>query len=75
MLIFDMQCDNDLFLHMVYWFTSVHPAVLPSIPFLVKFWVKDFFTTMQARMLIFGMQVDDDLLYHGIENQPAPAYS
>ena len=28
---------------------------------------------MQARMLIFGMQVDDDL-YRGIENQPSPAY-
>ena len=26
---------------------------------------------MQARMLIFGMQVDDDLLYRGIENQPS----
>ena len=29
---------------------------------------------MQARMLILGMQVDDDLLYRGIENQPFPAY-
>ena len=30
---------------------------------------------MQARMLIFGIQVDDDLLYRGIENQSSPAYS
>ena len=30
---------------------------------------------MQARILIFGMQVDDDLLYGGIGNQPSPAYS
>ena len=30
---------------------------------------------MQARMLIFGMHVDCDLLYRGIENQPSPAYS
>ena len=29
---------------------------------------------MQARMLIFGMQVDDNL-YSGIENQPSPSYS
>ena len=35
----------------------------------------DFSTTMQARILIFGMQVDDDLLYRGIGNQPSPAYS
>ena len=26
-------------------------------------------------MLIFGMQVDDDLLYRDIENQSSPAYS
>ena len=30
---------------------------------------------MQARMLIFSMQVDDDLLYHDIENQPSSANS
>ena len=29
----------------------------------------------QARMLILGLQVDEDLLYRGIENQPSPAYS
>ena len=51
------------------------PSVLPTVPFLVKFFVNDFSTTMQARMLIFGMQVDDDLLYRGFENQPSPAYS
>ena len=30
---------------------------------------------MLARMLMFEMQVDDDLLYRGIENQLTPAYS
>ena len=40
----------------------------------MKFFVKDFSTTMQARMLIFSMQVDDDLLYCGIKNQPSPVY-
>ena len=30
---------------------------------------------MQARLVIFGMQVDNDVLYHGIVNQTSPAYS
>ena len=37
--------------------------------------VKDFCKTVQARVVIFGMQVDNDILYHGIANQPSPAYS
>ena len=30
---------------------------------------------MQARVVIFGEQVDNDVLYCGIANQPTPAYS
>ena len=30
---------------------------------------------LQARVFIFGMQVDNDVLYGGIANQPSPAYS
>ena len=30
---------------------------------------------MQARVVIFGRQVDNDVLYHGIANQPSHAYS
>ena len=30
---------------------------------------------MQARVFIFGMQVDNDVLYRGIVNQRSPAYS
>ena len=41
----------------------------------MKFFVKDFSTTMQAGIAIFGMQVGDDFLYRGIENQATPAYS
>ena len=37
--------------------------------------VKDFCETVQAGVLIFGMQVDNDVLYSGIANQPSPAYS
>ena len=41
----------------------------------MKLFVKDFCETVQARVVIFGMQVDNDVLYHGIANQPSPAYS
>ena len=42
---------------------------------MIKFFVKDFCKTVQARLVIFGMQIDNDVLYCGIENQPSPAYS
>ena len=42
---------------------------------MIKFFVKDFCETMQARVVIFGEQVDNDVLYRGIANQPSPAYS
>ena len=42
---------------------------------MMKFFVKDFCKTVQARVVIFGKQVDDDMLYRGIANQPSPAYS
>ena len=31
--------------------------------------------TVQARVVIFGMLVDNDVLYRGIVNQPSPACS
>ena len=42
---------------------------------MMKFFVKDFYKTVQARVVIFGMQVDNDVSYRGIANQPSPAYS
>ena len=42
---------------------------------MMKFFVKDFCETVQARVVIFGEQVDNDVLYRGIVNQPSPAYS
>ena len=42
---------------------------------MMKFFVKDFCETVQARVVIFGMQVDNDVLYRGIANQHSPAYS
>ena len=41
----------------------------------MKFFVKDFCETVQARVVIFGMQVDNDVLYHGIVIQPSDAHS
>ena len=42
---------------------------------MMKFFVKDFCETVQARVVIFGMQADNDVLYRGIANQFSPAYS
>ena len=42
---------------------------------MMKFFVKDFCEAVQARVFVFGMQVDNDVLYRGIANQPSPAYS
>ena len=41
---------------------------------MMKCFVKDFSETVKARVVIFGMQVDNDVLYRGIANQPSPAY-
>ena len=41
---------------------------------MMKFFVKDFCETVQARIVIFGEQVDNDVLYHGIANQSSHAY-
>ena len=42
---------------------------------MMKFFVKDFCETMQARVVIFGEQVDNGVLYRVIGNQPSPVYS
>ena len=42
---------------------------------MMKFFVKVFCETVQARIVIFGKQVDNDVLYRGIANQPSDAYS
>ena len=41
---------------------------------MMKFFVKDFCKTVQARV-IFGEQVGNDVLYRGIANQPYPGYT
>ena len=42
-----------------------------SILSMIKFFVKDFCETVQARVVIFGLQVNNDVLYRGIANQPS----
>ena len=42
---------------------------------MMKFFIKDFCKTVQTRVVIFGMLIDNDVLYREIANQPSPAYS
>ena len=68
MVIFDIQADDNLldcevenersfFLH------CICLIFFPSILCIRNIFVNNLSTTMQARMLIFGTQVDDRLLY------------
>ena len=80
MLIFGMQVDDDLLYCGIEdqpspAYLSLYLSNLLSFHTLMKFFVKDLSTTMQGRMLIFDMHVDDDLFYCGIWSQPSPAYS
>ena len=79
--IFGMQIDNDV----LYRGIARQPSPACSSLYLSDFlsfhtlndeiFVKDFSETVQARIFIFGMQLDNDVLYRGIANQPTPAYS
>ena len=42
---------------------------------MIQIFVKDFSESVQARVVIFGMQFDNDVFYRWIANQPSPAYS
>ena len=68
--VFGMQVDDDLFYRSFgnkLIFLIFLPIFFLSILWMMKMFVKYFPTTVQARMLIFGMQVDDELFYPGIE--------
>ena len=79
--IFGMQVDNDVLYHGIANKPSPAYSSLYLSNFLSfhtlndEFFVKDFSETVQARVFIFGMQVDNDVLYNGIANQPSPANS
>ena len=51
------------------------PIFFLSILSIMKFFIKDFCETTQDRVIIFSMQVDNDVLYREIGNQPSPPYS
>ena len=80
-VIFGMQVDNDVLYHDITSQSSslILPCICPifflSILRMMKFFVKDFCETEQARVVIFCMQIDNHLLYRGIRNQPSSAYS
>ena len=79
--IFGMQVDNDVLYRGIANQPSPAYSSLHLSDFLFfhalndEIFVKDFSETVQARVFIFGMQVDNDVLYRGIANQPTPAYS
>ena len=50
-------------------FPCICPILFLSILRTMKFFFKDFCETMQARVVIFGMTVDNDVLYCEIGNQ------
>ena len=41
----------------------------------MKFFIKDFCKSVQARVVILGKQVNNDALCRGIANQPSHVYS
>ena len=48
------------------------PIFFLSVVSVMKFFVNNFCETVQARVSIFGEQVDNDVLYCEIVNQPSP---
>ena len=79
-VIFGEQVDNDVLYPGIAnqpspAYSSLYLSNFLSFHTLMKFFVKDFCENMQARVVVFGMQVDNNLLYRGIANQPSPAYS
>ena len=79
--IFSMQVNNDVLYRGIAnqpspAYSSLHFSNFLSFHTLNdEIFVKDFCKIVQAREFIFGMQVDNDVLYRGIANQPTPAYS
>ena len=79
-VIFGEQVDNDLLYRGIAKqpspaYSSLYLSNFLSFHTLMKFFVKDFCETVQARVVILGMQVDNNVLYRGIANQPSAAYS
>ena len=80
-VIFGKQVDNDV----LYRWIANQPSPAYSALYLSNFlsfhtlndeiFSSKISVKLQARVVIFGKQVDNDVLYRGIVNQPSPAYS
>ena len=56
-------------------YSSLHLSnFLPFHTLNNEFFVKDFCKTVKATVVIFGKQVDNDVLYRGIGNQSSPTH-
>ena len=76
-----MQVENDV----LYRGIANQPSLAYSSLYLSDFlsvhtlnneiYVKDLCEIVQAGVVIFGMQVDNDVLYRGIASKPSHAYS
>ena len=81
LVIFSMQIDNDVLYRGIAnqpspAYSSLYLSNFLSFHILkMKFLVKDFCETVQVSVFMFGLQVDNDVLYRGIVNQPSHAYS
>ena len=65
-IIFGLQVDNDVMYCIVGLQTSLLLLILPCLSshtLYNDFFVSDFFETVQARVIIFGLQVDNDVMY------------
>ena len=79
-VIFGKQVDNDVLYREIanqpsHAYSSLYLFNFLSFHTLNNVFVKDFSETVQARVVIFGMQGDNDILYGGIGNQPSHVYS
>ena len=79
-VIYGMQIDNK----MLYPGIANQPSAAYFFPVFVQFsfhsldneiFRQRILWNKQARVVIFGMQIDDDVFYRGTENQPFAAYS
>ena len=81
LVVFGKQVNNDVLYCGIA--NQPSPLILPcvcpifflSILWMIISFVKNFSESVQARVVIFGMQFDNDVLYHGIANQHSSAYA
>ena len=78
--IFGMLVDNDVLYRehanqLSHSYSSLYLSDFLSFHTLNNKFFKNFCKIVQAGVVIFGKQVDNDVLYRGVANQSPPAYS